>query len=55
MPDDISPDEEAARADVPEEFCQHAKHTGDPKWAVLCDLDNRFATNEWCQSCKKRR
>lgn len=36
-------------------YCKHERATGDRRWPVLCDKDNRYATRMQCSACKEKR
>ena len=44
-------EDEHAKSD----YCEYERPTGDKKWPVLCDRDNKYATTKDCERCKKRR
>jgi hypothetical protein len=46
---------EEEQAASPARWCPHERGTGDARWPVLCDKDNRYATRQYCDACKKRR
>jgi hypothetical protein len=37
------------------QWCPYERATGDAKWPVLCDRDDKYTTQNQCDKCKQER
>ena len=47
--------EQANSYEYASSICPHERGTGDKRWPVLCDKDQKYATRRFCDECNARR